>query len=95
MATREYWIQIENRAWDMMPNGVDRMTGDRKQAQSRLLRWVTADPRGHPVDIRDPVEVEMYAPVEALYSGDTSRRQRLTKAMPGPFRMTGAQIPGI
>ena len=66
MATREYWIQIENRAWDMMPNGVDRMTGDRKQAQSRLLRWVTADPRGHPVDIRDPVEVEMYAPVEAL-----------------------------
>ena len=66
MATREYWIQIENRAWDMMPNGVDRMTGDRKQAQSRLLRWVTANRRGHPVDIREPVEVEMYAPVEAL-----------------------------
>lgn len=66
MVTREYWIQIENRAWDMMPNGVDRMTGSRKQAQSKLLRWVTADPYGHPVDIMDPVEVEMYAPVEAL-----------------------------
>ena len=66
MATREYWIQIENRPWDMMPNGIDRMTGDQKQAQSRLLRCVTADPNGHPVDIRDPIEVEMYAPVEAL-----------------------------
>ena len=66
MTTREYWIQIENRVWDMMPNGVDRMTGERKQAQPRVLRWVTADERGRPVDIRQPVEVKMYAPVEAL-----------------------------
>ena len=66
MATREYWIQIENRVWDMMPKGVDRMTGGRQQAHSRVLRWVTADERGQPVDIIEPVEVEMYAPVEAL-----------------------------
>jgi hypothetical protein len=27
MATIEYWIQIENHAWDVAPNNIDRMTG--------------------------------------------------------------------
>jgi hypothetical protein len=27
MATIEYWIQIENRAWDVCPHNKDRMTG--------------------------------------------------------------------
>lgn len=27
MATIEVWIQLENRAWDTMPNNIDRMTG--------------------------------------------------------------------
>ena len=27
MATNEVWIQLENRAWDTMPNNIDRMTG--------------------------------------------------------------------
>src|SRR5688572_4255198 len=31
MATIEIWIQLENRAWDTMPNNIDRMTG--KSAQ--------------------------------------------------------------
>ncbi|MFL6602561.1 MAG: hypothetical protein ACJ8R9_14675 [Steroidobacteraceae bacterium] len=27
MATIEYWIQLENRPWDMSPHNIDRMTG--------------------------------------------------------------------
>ena len=27
MATIEYWIQLENHAWDVSPNNIDRMTG--------------------------------------------------------------------
>ncbi len=27
MATLEYWIQLENRPWDLCPNNIDRMTG--------------------------------------------------------------------
>jgi len=32
MATVEFWIQIENHAWDVAPNNVDRMTGQTMQA---------------------------------------------------------------
>jgi plastocyanin len=31
MATIEYWIQIENRPWDMSPHNIDRMTGQTMQ----------------------------------------------------------------
>ncbi len=31
MATIETWIQLENRAWDTMPNNIDRMTGKTAQ----------------------------------------------------------------
>ena len=31
MATIEIWIQLENRAWDTMPNNIDRMTGKTAQ----------------------------------------------------------------
>ncbi len=31
MATVEIWIQLENRAWDTMPNNIDRMTGKTAQ----------------------------------------------------------------
>lgn len=31
MATIEVWIQLENRAWDTMPNNIDRMTGKTAQ----------------------------------------------------------------
>lgn len=27
MADVEYWIQIENRAWDLVPHNIDRMHG--------------------------------------------------------------------
>ncbi len=27
MADVEYWIQLENRAWDVTPNDIDRLTG--------------------------------------------------------------------
>ena len=87
MATREYWIQVENRIWDMMPRGVDRMTGERRQAQLQALRWVQADERGWPVDIEQPIEVEMYAPVDALLLRRYKPPADPRKAMPGPFRM--------
>jgi len=32
MATVELWIQIENHAWDVAPNNIDRMTGETMQA---------------------------------------------------------------
>ena len=28
MATKEFWIQLENRAWDMSPHNINRMTGE-------------------------------------------------------------------
>src|SRR5215208_1026884 len=31
MTTIEYWIQIENHAWDAAPNNIDRMTGQDMQ----------------------------------------------------------------
>jgi hypothetical protein len=31
MATIEYWIQIENRPWDMSPHNIDRRTGQTMQ----------------------------------------------------------------
>src|ERR1700686_3225377 len=31
MATIEYWIQIENRPWDMSPHNIDRMSGQNMQ----------------------------------------------------------------
>lgn len=31
MATIDIWIQLENRAWDTMPNKIDRMTGKTAQ----------------------------------------------------------------
>lgn len=31
MATIEYWIQIENHAWDVAPNNIDRITGEDMQ----------------------------------------------------------------
>ncbi len=35
MATLEFWIQLENRPWDVCPNNIDRMTGQTiKEAES-------------------------------------------------------------
>ncbi len=31
MALKEFWIQIENRAWDMNPNNINRTTGETVQ----------------------------------------------------------------
>lgn len=35
MATIEYWIQIENRPWDMSPHNIDRRTGQTMQQITR------------------------------------------------------------
>jgi FtsP/CotA-like multicopper oxidase with cupredoxin domain len=43
MATVEYWIQLENHAWDLAPNNIDRMTG-------QLIQ----DPRPQPVTLTSP-----------------------------------------
>jgi FtsP/CotA-like multicopper oxidase with cupredoxin domain/plastocyanin len=40
MATLEYWIQLENRRWDLCPHNIDRMTGQ---------NIVTLDPTATPV----------------------------------------------
>lgn len=65
MSIREYWIQIENRWWDMVPNGINRMTGQRMLPQNKTLEWVTADEVGRP-KLLDSQLVEMYSPVQAL-----------------------------
>src|SRR5664279_1477687 len=40
MASLEYWIQLENRPWDLCPHNIDRMTGQ---------NIVTLDPMTTPV----------------------------------------------
>ena len=36
MATVEYWIQIENRPWDVSPHNIDRITGqDLKEREGK------------------------------------------------------------
>lgn len=36
MATVDYWIQLENRPWDVAPHNVDRITGqDLKQREKK------------------------------------------------------------
>ena len=67
MATREYWIQIENKLWDLAPNGINRMTGDTGSFHKREVveTEYDIDDRGNPVDtgVR---RREMFRPVEVL-----------------------------
>lgn len=42
MATIEYWIQIENHAWDVAPNNIDRMTGQDMQTITGVAPTVKA-----------------------------------------------------
>ena len=67
MATREYWIQIECRHWDLTPNdgGINRMTGVRVEAKPRELVWLGLDSDGQPVE-RARKSADMYRPIEAL-----------------------------
>jgi len=46
MANLEYWIQLENRAWDASPHNIDRMTG-------RSIKELTG---------KDPVDVSITSP---------------------------------
>jgi hypothetical protein len=34
MATVEYWIQIENHAWDLSPHNIDRMHGQTMEEEA-------------------------------------------------------------
>jgi FtsP/CotA-like multicopper oxidase with cupredoxin domain len=44
MAKVEYWLQIENRPWDAMPHGINRMTGEKLRRQtSGMFRPVPTD----------------------------------------------------
>ncbi|MFQ5858762.1 MAG: multicopper oxidase domain-containing protein [Anaerolineae bacterium] len=44
MATREYWLQIENHPWDVMPQGINRMTGEElAQGAGGLFRSLLAE----------------------------------------------------
>ena len=67
MATRHYWIQLENRYWDMTPNdgGINRMTGERVDAAPKELVWLSLNAAGKLVE-RSKHTVEMHRPVEAL-----------------------------
>ena len=50
MATIEYWIQIENPAWDAAPNNIDRMTGQDMQTipggQPRVTKTLASPETG-------------------------------------------------
>src|SRR5258708_28718902 len=35
--TREYWIQLENRDWDLVPNNRDRLTGQSIDPNAKVL----------------------------------------------------------
>ena len=66
MALREYWIQIENRFWDMAPHkGLNRMTGEMMSPMTRQLIWIGLNNLGNPEEIENR-NVDMYLPVSAL-----------------------------
>jgi hypothetical protein len=49
MPTIEYWIQIENHAWDTSPNNIDRMTGETIQqatGNSPVVKTLTSPVTG-------------------------------------------------
>ena len=55
MAIIDVWIQLENRAWDTMPNNIDRMTGKTAQditgkASKDTVRFVNNDNETHSVE---------------------------------------------
>jgi plastocyanin len=57
MATIEYWIQIENHAWDTVPNRFDRMTGKDFDSGSVLVNLTS------PVTGNKRLGVKMYKPL--------------------------------
>lgn len=73
MANLEYWLQIENQAWDTAPNGIDRVTGEQfargangmfkpLPAQALLMRRFTEN-WGAPDDrVLNPWDVNEPAP---------------------------------
>jgi len=69
MATIEYWIQIENRPWDMSPHNIDRMTG-------RTMQQITGN-APEPVTLNSvvpgapPRMVTMYNPIRDDAGGVT------------------------
>ena len=67
MTTREYWIQIESRYWDMTPNdgGINRMTGERVTSTPRKLVWWGLESSGELVEL-SAKSADMYRPIEAL-----------------------------
>lgn len=66
MATIEYWIQIENRPWDVSPNNIDRITGlSIKELEEH------ESPPGH-----DPTDVVLQSPVSGV-----SRMRRMYKPL--------------
>src|SRR5437867_7174179 len=50
MATVEYWIQIENRPWDVSPHNIDRITGQNlkeREKKDRLDVVLSSPATGH------------------------------------------------
>ena len=72
MATREYWIQIENKIWDTTPKGYNRMTGEKFEPKTVCEKVYDIDKKGNPVRAEDsegkPItrKRKMYNPVEVL-----------------------------
>jgi FtsP/CotA-like multicopper oxidase with cupredoxin domain len=64
MAVIEYWLQVENHSWDVMPNGLDRMNGEQMMrganglfkplpTEALIIRRYTANwskPDDHPIN---------------------------------------------
>ena len=67
MAFREYWIQIENRLWDVVPNGVDRMAQVRFAAEPDIVEETVYDIEcdGRAIAVGTHKR-EMYVPIESL-----------------------------
>ena len=61
MATKEFWIQLENKPWDMNPYNINRMTGESIPESERVDKIIASFP---PLNLES--RVRMTEPVEAL-----------------------------
>jgi FtsP/CotA-like multicopper oxidase with cupredoxin domain len=79
MATIEYWIQIENHAWDTVPHRFDRMTGDDYLVGSKLVNLTS------PVTLATRSNVRMYKPLmDGANVGEALILRRYTKDWAAP-----------
>lgn len=71
MATIEYWIQLENHAWDASPNNIDRLSGETikdKTGDDPVEVTLTSPGTGasHKVDMNNPLRDQQSNVIEGL-----------------------------